>query len=171
MKLSLIVASFGDVSPVNLPLASIELPPSLPQADVSRGLREKSEHQQGFHRYEERRHTFSIPPADQMPPMAFCLLIAAATFVVPWVVFAFLVRFSSCNPCRILTYLSDFVHRPLALFSSTDFINSKLPCFHHRIGGFSTSVLERKRSHSFQDASLAPGIGCRGYPVGTQCAH
>lgn len=88
VKVSLLMGFFGNSAPVQLPLATLRLPLAVAASDAgaASSLREKNMAAQGFERLPERRHTFAVPAADQMPPAIVSLGVAAATLALPWVV-------------------------------------------------------------------------------------
>jgi ABC-type multidrug transport system permease subunit len=75
---------------IKLPLVHIKLPAAL-STGASQTARNRQESSQGFQRHIERRHTFNIPAADQMPPKIVSLAAAAITLILPSAVLAVLV--------------------------------------------------------------------------------
>jgi hypothetical protein len=92
VKVSLLIASFGDSETVNLPLIQLTIPSSAARDKKTLSPREKQEIDQGFARRLERRHTFNVPATDQMPPKLVSLVAALITLALPSIVLALLVR-------------------------------------------------------------------------------
>jgi len=92
VQVTLLIASFGDTETINIPLLQFAVPTSVSDPKVAPSSREKQEIQQGFHRRIERRHTFNVPAADQMPPKIVSLVAAAITLALPSAILLILVR-------------------------------------------------------------------------------
>ena len=97
LQATLVIASFGDAAPIKLPIMTFKVPASLQDSKTAATARERLEMQQGFQRRIERRHTFAIPAAEQMPPKIVSLAATAVTLLVPSAIFAVLVSLNqSC---------------------------------------------------------------------------
>lgn len=98
--MKLLIASFGEADPIELTLLRFRLKEASSASRDTLSLRDRQEIRQGFRRHEDRRHTFNIPAADQMPPKIVSLLAAAITFALPSATLAILV--SRCHPLEVL---------------------------------------------------------------------
>lgn len=89
LQITLLIASFGDTQMIKLPLLHLKLPASL-GSGTSTSARDRQESNQGFQRHMERRHTFNVPAADQMPPRIVSIAAAGVTLFLPSAVLALL---------------------------------------------------------------------------------
>ncbi|PWN87351.1 hypothetical protein FA10DRAFT_234490 [Acaromyces ingoldii] len=88
--LNLVVASFGSSKPINLKLATLQLPSKLRVGGGSTlaavTQRQKNIIKHGFVPHLERFHTFAVPPTEKMPPKIISLAAAVGTVAIPWLI-------------------------------------------------------------------------------------
>jgi hypothetical protein len=171
LQATLLIASFGDAHTIKLPLVQLALPASLSDSKTILSPREKHEIQQGFQRRIERRHTFNVPAADQMPPKIVSLVAAAVTLVLPSAVMMILVRrvyLLTVNFCPFFSYLrtlslyflfADVLHSAITFDSITFCCDCSIFTLTLLSRGSCPTLLDWRRIYTIQDDAMAIGFG------------
>ena len=86
-QVSLTLLLGGEEDGLAYSLPTVALPAVLLKSAVEvPSARKVREEQEGFFGWQERRHTFSVPASETMPPAFVSLVVAGASVAVPWIV-------------------------------------------------------------------------------------